>query len=146
MVVLKRHTDQNNSVVQLKRASESQSKWTYYTHFTSNFQENNSQKYEVILLPDIVFQLILWTAMLCIFSLHTWASESERFLKIFLHNLSSNFSGICEAFFSSQIASHRLKHALNLHSILESTSKVNQAWNKHEAWVCQGEIKLSSSW
>lgn len=110
----------------------------------------------MILLSDIVFKLILCIAMLCIFSLHIrWSirckARAERFWNILAQSIKQFLGDMRSILPSLHRYHHRLcrrrlweRNKLHKHklSISASRSKVNQAWNKHEAWVCQGEIKI----
>lgn len=164
MVVLKRHMDQNNVVVQTsveetsewmsERASERQSKWTYYTHFTT-FWRNNARK----VWSDFVIWHRFQTDFMHCHTLHIFAaypSNREREILKYFCTIYQEISRGYVKHFSSlyRIGSHRivfLKCIYDAHTEIEYLGvhiegKSNQAWNKHEAWVCQGEIKLSSSW
>lgn len=119
----------------------------------------------MILLSDIAFKLILciarMPALLCIFLLHIRLSirckaKAERFWNILAQSI-KQFLGHLRRILPS-LHRHRLRCHRHLRlskrkkeklhkpklslSISASRSKVNQAWNKHEAWVCQGEIKI----
>lgn len=106
------------------------------------------RRYEVILLSAIVFKLILCNAMLCIFSKKIlFTNESKIFwnilaqsIKQFLEDMRSIFPSLHHHHHHHQCCFVQCKHKKNaLGSIFAYISKVNQAWNEHEAWVCQGD-------
>lgn len=137
-VVMKSHMDQNNVVFKLKGTSENQSKWTHYTHFTWKY------RFECMMWFYYLTSLLNWFYALPCFAyfccMLCW-SECERFWNISAQSI-KQFLGDMRSIFPSLHHHHRLyktciKTALG--SILASISKVNQAWNEHEAWVCQGD-------
>lgn len=65
------------------------------------------------------------------------AYTSEKFWKYFSEIYQVISRGYAKRILPSPSSS--LSMHIKVHSILRSISEVNQAWNEHEAWVCQGD-------
>lgn len=100
----------------------------HITHILQLSGEIMLAKYEVILLSDIVFKLILCIAMLCIFSLHTRVTESERFLNIFAQSIKKFLEDMWSIFLLS-IGSHRIASSFKMH--LRCTHRDRVSWSPH---------------
>lgn len=134
---------QNNAARGAKEVSEAKQMNTLHTFYSAKI---TFRLHQVISLSDIVlnwfYALACFAYFHCIIEAGERASEKER--TTFWNILAQSIKQLLEDMRGILLVLLLHRHNLyfrseTLLSIFQSISEANQAWNKHEAWVCQAD-------